>query len=451
MMRVWVLLHLANAEWRRLIMWHLVAFLVFFLVTFVLLWRRDAFYTAIYGFLFIYTIFTQFGYSQRPEYSQSIGAYFGTDVFLVYYWFVVCCFLVFFALSFLFSRKISSCAYYHVAHGRPPLGGWLFVGGTLLHWGCVGLFAIRYADVLTYDNVANDEYMASQWWGVRAYIVALKWMSPSLLLNYYMLRTRQGRRVGWCLFSFGILVFCYATGHIGNRTDLLALFIGITGFELYAAREGSGVSLKKVGALILAGGAFLAVVVGVTRLRAPDEVGGKTLEENLVVSDYYAPSHMLLAAIAFDYVDPLEVFRSNLNNTIVRRDYPYLQAPVTDLFRPGLTTRSASYAFYVFTEGYLVCGFLGFLYSGVVVFLGTSLWRGLSRSDSSVFNAFMFMLTVSFSANLVRGQSSYFVKYVYTFIAPSVFLVYLALGLFPCIRLRGAARPLERCQPHTQR
>jgi hypothetical protein len=107
--------------------------------------------------------------------------------------------------------------------------------------------------------------------------------------------------------------------------------------------------------------------------------------------------------------------------------HPYLQSTITELFNPGVASRSAGYAFFVFTEGYLFLGLAGFLYNGVVLMLGWALWRKLARTSSREFNLFLLALMGCMIVNLVRGQTSYFIKYLYTFVLPGA-LLYAALA-----------------------
>lgn len=411
----------------------IVCFSIVFFVSLYFVFRVDLFYSFAYLFLYIYTIFTQFGYTQRPEYSSAIQAYFGSGVFPVYFKFICCCFALFFLLCIVLARPVSRGVYYHVVYGRRPLSGLLFVVVTLAHWGLVLGIQLLYGRLLNYDSVSNDDFLREQGLIIRVFIMALKFMVPSLLLWYYLIRINVMARL-WIIFWLsGLTLFLLVTVGVGNRTDLLALFLGIMGYEIFIAKTERKLVRKVIGFVPLVA-LFVGISIVISELRSRDEMSGKSFEEKIVVSDYYAPSHMLLAAIEYDYIDPLEVVSSNINNALILRNYPYLQAKVAGLFRDDLNSRSAGYGFYLFTEGYIFCGFYGFIYSAVFAFLGFSLWRGLSRSDSSIMNGFMLLIVFSFAVNFVRGQSAYFVKCVYTYAAPSMILFYLATGLYPVLR-----------------
>jgi hypothetical protein len=135
---------------------------------------------------------------------------------------------------------------------------------------------------------------------------------------------------------------------------------------------------------------------------------------------------MLFAAVAYNYVKPTEVILSNTANSMFKMNYPYLQMPITDMFAPGIATRSQGFGFYTFTEGYVFAGFYGFLYNGIVLGMLMTFWRSLAMTNSKKFNYFLLAIMGSMLINVIRGQSSYFIKYLYTFVLPSS-LFYLAL------------------------
>jgi hypothetical protein len=59
--------------------------------------------------------------------------------------------------------------------------------------------------------------------------------------------------------------------------------------------------------------------------------------------------------------------------------------------------------------------------------LGLSFWRKLARTNSTPFNLFLLAIMGCMVVNLVRGQTSYFIKYLYMFVLPGV-LLYCALA-----------------------
>ena len=151
----------------------------------------------------------------------------------------------------------------------------------------------------------------------------------------------------------------------------------------------------------------------------------------VVLKDYFTPFHVLIGAMANDYVDPLAVLASNAANSLMFLGVDYLQAYVVHQWEPGVVTRTASPAMFAFTEGYVALGWAGFIYNGVVWSAGIALWRRLSRSNDQNFNAIAFALTIALAATVPRSQSMYFLKDIYLFFAPALGLYCIAAGLIP--------------------
>jgi hypothetical protein len=213
---------------------------------------------------------------------------------------------------------------------------------------------------------------------------------------------------------------------IGSRTDLVALLIGVFVFELKM-----GLNFKKI--LRLSIGATMALVfmltLETTRLQGNIEENEIDFFQKLLLKDYYAPAHMLYTVIHYDFIDPLLVLYSNFSNSLVLLNVAYLQMPVTELIAPGVANRSQGYAFYLFTEGYMFMGFMGFIYNGLMLMTGLSVWFTFYNTKNKYFNYLIFSLLSTQIANLARGQSSYFFKDIYIFLFPMLVIIYLSSGL----------------------
>jgi hypothetical protein len=224
---------------------------------------------------------------------------------------------------------------------------------------------------------------------------------------------------------------------VGSRQDVLALALGIAVFEYQMGAQWARLTRLAAG--------LLAVLVALYFMevgRSEGLLDDQTAIELILYKDYYMPSHILLASMAFDFVDPMEVLRSNFFNALVQFDYPFLQMTVGDMFSPVASTRSASFAFYIFSEGYIAAGWAGFLYNGLVVGGGTLLWRRLASSANAGYGLFVLALVSTQAANIVRSQSSYFIKDIYMMFLPPAALFFLATGLRPAFRT-GRHRPAE--------
>ena len=153
--------------------------------------------------------------------------------------------------------------------------------------------------------------------------------------------------------------------------------------------------------------------------------------QRFLFKDYFAPAHILYAAMGLNYINPLEVIYSNLSNSLILLNYPYLQAPVTELINPGVATRSAGYAFYIFSEGFIFMGFFGFLYNGFMLMTGASIWHLFKNAKNKYYSFLILAIMSTQFANIARSQSSYFYKDLYIIFLPVLIVFYLSSGLRP--------------------
>lgn len=243
---------------------------------------------------------------------------------------------------------------------------------------------------------------------------------------YCIVRLRIRRSTVMRVFTvMSFASFLVFAAKLGNRTDVLALFLGIFVFEA------SKTKLKFVhfARLALISAALLIFLILIESLRAePADTAFNSVLEAALMKDYFSPAHILFAAIGLNYIDPGEVLTSNAANALILLGYPYLQATVTEMFNPGIATRSAGYAFYIFSEGWLFSGFSGFIYNSIVVAGGLLLWRRLANTRTPELKLLLIALFGSMVVNIARGQSSYFIKYIYTYVFPGVLMFLFFAG-----------------------
>jgi hypothetical protein len=241
------------------------------------------------------------------------------------------------------------------------------------------------------------------------------------------------------LLVYSLWLFSSIAGRAGNRTDILALLLGVAVYELYPffVNQLGGMAVRLTAARVRAllaigalGAAGLFMMFNIQSTRERGETGLPTYA-TVLYNDYYTPAHMLMAAIGFGYTRPIEVLKSNLANAFFFGRVPYLQTELGNMVRPGSSSRSASFGFYVFTEGYLALGRWGFLYNGIVPLLGIALWRLPSSSDDRLFNAFGTALAAMFFANIARSQTMLLVRDFYFFLIPALVLFAIVTGARP--------------------
>lgn len=393
------------------------------------LFIRDRLAGLYFLFLGVYAIPAQIGYLYLPELSELIQAYFGESVWTPATTLIITsliAFLIFFRLSrdailtaipVFVNVKLSA---------RPKLGAFagLTIAACLLSYEATYLL-FNSADISW--QTAQDDDITGNNLGYFLFIFFFK-QTVAICLTLYSIHRQNPphipRSIVRILLIGSFTLFLITAAKLGNRTDLVALTLGIIAYETANSRIDAKFMIRCAIALLFVLLLLLAVEVG--RTQNEQEATGLTVA--LLTKDYYAPAHMLFAAMSFDFIQPLEVIKSNTANALIKLDVPYLQATITELFRPDVATRSAGYAFYVFTEGYMFMGQLGFIYNATIPALGLIFWRKIASSNSRNFNLFMLALLGSMIVNVVRGQTSYFLKYLYTFALPGTLLYCSIMG-----------------------
>jgi hypothetical protein len=425
---------------------------IIFAFGFRYIFMRDRLIGAYFFFLFLYAFPAQFGYLYFSEGSLLIQAYFDEGPWLpstILIMLSALSFLGLFAFGRRFLLRLIPVSLAARPARRPRRAAQLTLAVLLPVVGYLSIyFALNFEEISWFT--AQDEDLLNESLGFRVFIACFKMMVGLVVVLYALARHRRSKfppRLVWSAFGLCALLFVVIAFRLGNRTDLLAAGLGIALFESLNTRFTWRTLTKgALGALALLG--LLLLVEALRYGREPQSVD---LATAVLVKDYYAPAHMLFAAVAHAFVDPIEVVRSNTANALVMMGVPYLQATVTDLFRPDVATRSAGYAFYVFTEGYLFAGPLGFLYNGLVPLAGLLLWKKLASTSDPQVNAVLLALMACMIVNVVRGQTSYFIKYLYTFILPSL-VVYTSLaGVSLRLRWKKARRSAPSASRLAQR
>lgn len=395
----------------------IIAYIAFFLFTFPRAISTDRIFGLYYAALFVYSFFALFGYLFLPGLSESISAYFGNDVGYEAAYFCFASLAGFFFLNYALLRKRRVTRVVSVS-----------ISPSITSSGVVALGVVTLAFaamlVLNFDQLSwyLYEYSGTLGSGVAIFLALYKISVGILIVCYCIVRSNIfSGRVFLTLSLLYFLAFAIASIRLGNRTDPAALMLGVAVFEL-------GRRKLSFRTLFWTGAAGIAAVIALSLIEHFRYVGGggeRDLLARIVQNDYYAPAHMLFAAIAYDFVHPMEVIRSNSANALVLFNYPYLQETITHLFRPNLATRSEGYAFYIFTEGWVAFGKLGFIYNWIIPTAGLMLWRNIARTNNPFINNVILSVMACMMINLVRGQSSYFIKYLYMFVVPA--LLFLAL------------------------
>jgi hypothetical protein len=410
--------------------------------------RRSPIFAVYFFLLFIYTFFFQLGYAYYPQAAFLWGFYFGEAVLYHYQAFVFLSLATLAALFLLFHRKLYGAGRYRVRQG--PGAPWAAV-----------LFSLALALAVlvgTYLLYGQMGYQFDQQFGTKWLAFGYQTLGGVILVLYCAIRTAPALKFrvprGAMVFALVVCLipFVIATIRVRVRLEPVCFLAGVAAFEVLPRLGNLWRMRKKLAKWFLALGlAIWGMQMLVSYRYAGSGPAPLPLGEEITNQDYFGPSSPLVTSIALHWVHPAQVLHSDAANLLPFMDVPYIQQDIAEDAGVYWYTRSRSSAFYSLTEGYTILGDLGCLYNGLVGVLGIALWGLLASSDSALFNRFGTALVCSRLFDVVRGQSTYFIRSGYMFILPAVVLFILLTGLSPSVlrrpnrspRLRVSRGPLE--------
>ena len=411
------------------------------------LWRKDVFFATFFTSLILYSVVAQVGYLVFPELSEvAIRMYFGPDILPAASAFSLLSLICLYACYFrIYSPLVAPV---RIRLVQRPSSRLLFALIALIQVSLLAAGFLYFSDQLNYTNASDDDFIAVVGLPYRLWWVLFKFTPFTLIVAYAVLRqgleSRVLERATLIALVFAeALLFFEITAATGDRTDPLALVLGTLALEYFmfktkvrSAKSRAAVRKRAMRYTTIAIAVLLLTVVLLSELeavrggnRGNDDLESGLLVQALFLKDYYTPFHVLIGAMANNYVQPAVVLLSNAANSLMFLKVDYLQFFVVEQWDPGSVTRSASPALFAFTEGYVALGWLGWIYNGVVWSLGYALWRSLSRSNDERFNAVAFAITIAMALVAARSQSSYFVKTLYLSFLPALILYGVASGL----------------------
>lgn len=397
--------------------------------------KRNLLFGGIYYFLFIYSIFSQIGYCFFPELSIIIHAYFGKKYYYSFYYFNFLSFLFTFLIFRLLHFKMQRIKQISIRKINNKSPFYLFLFVMIIYFSYLIIFFFVNYNEISYATVSDPDFINIHGIFFKIFSYFFKILVPLSVLFYGQYRFKDfyksisfmSKPMILYLFLISIILLFIISNKNGSRTDLVALMCGIVILELKI-----GITKKKILKLIAFPILLLLflIILENTRESKTDfdiEIG---LIEKLLLKDYYSPAHMLYTVLNFNFVDPVFVIKSNFANSFFALNVDYLQIPITELINPGIASRSQGYAFYLFTEGYMFMGFMGFLYNAIILFCGIYLWFLFYNVNNKYFSIIIMSLFSTQIVNIARGQSSYFVKDIFTYIIPMIIIFFLSSGLF---------------------
>lgn len=410
----------------------LIVFSIFVLITGIKILKQNILFGGTYFFLYIYSIFAQIAYAFFPELSELSHAYYGKEYFYNFYVFTFLSFITFFLLFQIRFPKLKRKEKYNVVKKVRPVNYLIFIFFILLFLTYQLFYFYTNYDFISYDQ-SNPQVIAEGGTMFFIFSVCFKFMAAIILILYAQYRLKKDyvgisylkRYHVFFLLLIFLPLFYLIANKLGNRTDILALLLGILTFEYLM-----GFNKKKLLKMGLAVLAVMALLFYIQNTRGNQE-NHANIAYVILLNDYFAPAQMLYAAMGENYIKPIVVLVSNISNTLVKLNYPYLQQPITDIINPGIANRSQGYAFYLFTEGFMFMGYFGFIYNAFMLFFGLSIWYRIQNSANKYYSILIISIMCTQLANIARSQSSYFYKDIYMLFLPVLVLIYLSSGLRP--------------------
>ena len=283
--------------------------------------------------------------------------------------------------------------------------------------------------------------MGGPWFGI------LFWIYTVCTFILFTLFRDKSNKIKKRIFSLAIFLPCIifylqVTIASGTRSAILYFFICIAFYELSPILKTIKFKRRKIYIFCLSG---ILVFSALTTLRAIRDVGedvnfssfagydsseskfsNQDLSAVILLQDYYLPSHTLFISMEYDIVDPLEVVKSNVANSLVLLDYPFLTNTILDRGLGIENERGVGWGFHFFVEGYNAMGILGVFYNALLWNLGMVLWIRLTQSNNMRLNQVMLAMAALVIVLITRGQFAAFIKFYWLVLLPGLGLSLLA-------------------------
>ena len=344
-----------------------------------------------------------------------------------YYAFIFLSLATFFVCSKFYIAKLNNNKYIRKRK--------LFFADTCGISSFIAILIILISTIIQAINlVINESYIGYQ---ISTHTNALTFISGilfaisvgTIVIFYYLLRNQKyvkRKKVSLLiLFILCIIVFVWYGLKSGNRHVMLQIILGF----LYIDIELKYLTKRNFIKYLL----YLAILLfGFHMLRVARSGGGlvfDSLLEGLLSNDYYPPAHMLFSAIEYHYINPINVVVSNLANSIVGLGVDTIQMDIMRIMGYGNFSSAYTFAMFVFTEGYVFMGSLGFLYNGMITSSLMYLWRRIANTNDKDYTIVVTAIMICYSIDLVRGQTSYFIRFLWLYLLPNSILYTLLTGV----------------------
>lgn len=425
----------------KILLWTInILFIIFFIFSFKFIFKKNFLFSIFYLFLFIYTINTQVVYLLYPEQLVAIAGnqYYGLATYFSHIVFVFLSFIGIFITFIFLEKHWTKKPFLKIKNLNKYKTEKFFLSLIGVH--------IIITIILLFLNYSNLNYFTAP--------IILK--SNKLFLYSYMLygstllilfskiispiQKRLKSSLYLFLFTLSLLIFAIISIKAGQRIELAGFILAFASLLFLRFGKQKKHSKKIIALILLFLFLSISFLLVIRAMRTSELDVGEFIEtsfnnpsliianmkiQGLIIQDYTIPSLSLMTAINFNLISPIETTKALILNSIVLTNYPSLGPEISLFINPNLQT-GESYGFYFLTEGFLMAGWFGILYNALIFCLGIFAWAYLTKSDNREFNIFTISILILNVFNIVRNQSSSFIKMFYLIIVPSIILYLLS-------------------------
>lgn len=390
--------------------------------------------------LYVYTIFAQIGYAFFPEISNFFGAYFGPQLFYKYWAFMFFSFFLSFLLYKRLNREKAISSSYIVNRTKRNYGQYIFFSIVVLLYLGLNIYFIKYRGIFGYGGGTP---MGGPWFGIGFLVFQ---SCTFILWTLFRDKTNRIKKriLSFTAFVFCIIFFLKVVIASGTRSPIFYFFLGVAFYELSPVIN--AVKYRKKQILVFIFASFVLVsyltMLRAIRLRGEEinfssfsnyegdnsnfEGANKGLAAVVLGQDYFLPSHTLFASMHYEIINPLEVFKSNFFNALVKFKYPFLSNTIVERVTGEKLERGAGWSYHYFIEGYNALGLFGVFYSALFWNIGMYVWTALAKSNNRNHNRAMFAMLSIIIVNTMRGQTATFIQFYWLKLLPGLGLLLLA-------------------------
>lgn len=389
----------------------LFLFFIIWLLSFIKLFKRDKFYAIFYAALFLYVFPCLIVYKYLPF--VMVDYYAGESYYYSFLFFVFISMLTLFAtLNFHIKHPHKSIV--KIVKGRYSNStSKIVLFGIFLFTLVETYFVVKNAGDISYKNMVFNYQNKN----INLTILSYLYEISKLLIVVMSAKTKKSIFFKFLLIYMIILYSLYSF-MVGDRSGLVAIVVGL--FIVYYKEK--KIKMKQLISLGIGGYFILIFLNAMLAYRKGDADTSKTLIESLLIGDYTYPALYIPQMIKIGYIDPLELIISNLLNSIIFTNYPYMYIIAGEKFTDVLSA-SEGLGFHLFTEGFIFAGYFGFIWNGCFIGWCMSLWRRFCNTNNESFNTAILAVMSTYIIQIARSTGSLaFVKEFYLFIIPSAIL-----------------------------